>query len=202
MTVMPGCGWLQSVSLSIRILLSISGLCLLGSLSSVSDWLEYHRVAVASGDLWRPLTAWIAQLNPAHWLVNQGGLVLLALLLPGQWQRQDALAFVWVWLLGSVWLAFGPYTQYAGLSGLLYGWLMWALWRSPHYSGLIRGVVALVLVTKVVAENLSGPYVGGASGVSVFIRGDIAVQSHLAGLMAGVLAVLLAWGRGVARNRH
>ena len=202
MTVMPVRGWLQSVSLSIRILLSISGLCLLGSLSSVSDWLEYHRVAVASGDLWRPLTAWIAQLNPAHWLVNQGGLVLLALLLPGQWQRQDALAFVWVWLLGSVWLAFGPYTQYAGLSGLLYGWLMWALWRSPHYSGLIRGVVALVLVTKVVAENLSGPYVGGASGVSVFIRGDIAVQSHLAGLIAGVLAVLLAWGRGVARNRH
>lgn len=202
MTVMPVRGWLQSVSLSIRILLSISGLCLLGSLSSVSDWLEYHRVAVASGDLWRPLTAWVAQLNPAHWLVNQGGLVLLALLLPGQWQRQDALAFVWVWLLGSVWLAFGPYTQYAGLSGLLYGWLMWALWRSPHYSGLIRGVVALVLVTKVVAENLSGPYVGGASGVSVFIRGDIAVQSHLAGLMAGVLAVLLAWGRGVARNRH
>jgi len=202
MTVLPGRGWPQSVSLSIRILLSISVLCLLGSLASVSDWLEYHRFAVASGDLWRPLTAWVAQLNPSHWLVNQGGLVLLALLLPGQWQRQDTLAFVWVWLLCSLWLTFGPYTQYAGLSGLLYGWLIWGLWRSPHYSGLIRLVVALVLVTKVVTENLSGPYEGGASGVSVFIRGDIAVQSHLVGLVAGLVAVLLAWGRGVARNRH
>lgn len=202
MTVVRWRGWPQSVSLSIRILLSISALCLLGSLAGVSDWLEYHRFAVVNGDVWRPFTAWVAQLNPSHWLVNQGGLVLLALLLPGQWQRQDTLAFVWVWLLCSLWLAFGPYTQYAGLSGLLYGWLFWALWRSPHYSALIRLAVALILAIKVMTENLSGPYAGGASGVSVFIRGDIAVQSHLAGLVAGFLAVLSAWGWGITSNRH
>ncbi|MEX1214324.1 rhombosortase [Saccharospirillum sp.] len=202
MTAMPWQGWPQRVPVTIRVLLSISVLCLLGSLAGVTDWLDYQRLAVAAGEVWRPLTAWVAQLNPSHWLVNQGGLVLLALLLPGRWQCQDTLAFGGVWLLCSIWLALGPYQQYAGLSGLLYGWLIWALWRSPHYSGLIRLAVAVVLVVKVITENLSGPYSGGASGVSMFIRGDIAVQSHLAGLVAGLLAVLVAWGWGRARNRH
>ncbi|WP_028669864.1 rhombosortase [Saccharospirillum impatiens] len=194
--------WLQTPSPTIRVLLTISALCLLGSLAGVTNWLDYQRVAVADGEVWRLVTAWMAQLNPAHWLVNQGGLVLLALLLPGDWQRQDTRAFAWVWLLSSLWLAFGPYDQYAGLSGLLYGWLLWALWRSPHYSSLIRLAVAVILAIKVISENLSGPNSGGASGVSGFIRGDIAVQSHLAGLIAGALAVLVAWGWRRARNRH
>ncbi len=202
MTAIPWQGWPQRVSATMWILLSISAVCLLGSLAPMSDWLDYQRPAVAAGEVWRPFTAWVAQLNPSHWLVNQGGLMLLALLLPGHWQRQDTLAIAWVWLASSLWLALGPYAQYAGLSGLLYGWLCWGLWRSPHYSGLIRLAVALILVTKVVTENLSGPYAGGASGVAGFIRGDIAVQSHLAGLSAGLIAVLSAWGVGRARNRH
>jgi rhomboid family GlyGly-CTERM serine protease len=194
--------WSQHVNYPIRILLAISVICLLGSLGPVSAWLAYDRLLVATGDLWRPLTAWVAQLNPSHWLVNQGGLVLLALLLPGRWQRQDTLAFIWVWLLCSLWLALGPYVRYAGLSGLIYGWLIWALWRSPHYHRLIRLTVAMVLVAKVVPENLAGPYGADASGVSAFIRGDIAVQSHLAGLLGGLFAVLVAWSSGFARDRQ
>jgi rhomboid family GlyGly-CTERM serine protease len=190
------------VTYPIRILLAISAICFLGSLGPVSALLAYEHLLVATGDLWRPLTAWVAQLNPSHWLVNQGGLVLLALLLPGRWQRQDTLAFVWVWLLCSLWLALGPYARYAGLSGLIYGWLIWALWRSPHYHRLIRLTVAVVLVAKVVTENLAGPHGAGASGVSAFIRADIAVQSHLAGLLGGLFAVLFAWSRGLARNRQ
>jgi len=194
--------WQHRVTLSCRVLLAISVLTLVGSLAGVSEWLDYQRLAVASGELWRPLTAWVAQLNPSHWLVNQGGLILLLLLMPGHWQRQDTRVFIWVWLACSLWLALGPYSQYAGLSGLLYGWLCWALWRSPYYHSGIRLGVALLLVVKVVIENLQGPYGVGASGVADFIRSDIAVQSHLAGLMAGLLAVLVAWGAGLARNRQ
>lgn len=173
------------------LLLSVSLLTLIGALTPINDWLEFRRAPWAAGQLWRPLTAWMAQLNLQHWLVNQWGLILLALVMPMRPARADALAFVWVWLFASVMLVFSDYWQYAGLSGLLYGWLVWAVIRSPYYQLWLRWLVALVLTAKVVQENLPGDH--GSELVGNWIAANIAVESHAWGLLAGWAALAITW---------
>ena len=173
------------------LLLSLSLLTLIGALAPINDWLEFRRVQWQAGQLWRPLTAWMAQLNLTHWLINQWGLILLALVMPPRPTRADALAFAWVWLFASVMLVFSSYWQYAGLSGLLYGWLVWAVIRSPYYQLWLRWLVALVLTAKVVQENLPGDH--GSELVGNWIAANIAVESHAWGLLAGWIALAIAW---------
>ncbi|MFG1496658.1 rhombosortase [Saccharospirillum sp. HFRX-1] len=173
------------------LLLSLSLLTLVGALAPINDWLEFRRAPWLEGQLWRPLSAWMAQLNLMHWLVNQWGLILLALVMPPRTSRADVLAFIWVWLFASVMLVFSDYRQYAGLSGLLYGWLVWAVLCSPYYQAWLRWLVALVLTAKVVQENLPGDH--GSELVGQWISANIAVESHAWGLLAGWIALAVAW---------
>lgn len=173
------------------LLLALSLLTLVGALAPLNSWLEFRRSDWLAGQLWRPLTAWMAQLNLMHWLVNQWGLILLALVLPPRLSRADVLALVWVWLFASLMLLFSSYWQYAGVSGLLYGWLVWAVIRSPYYPRWLRWVVALILTAKVVQENLPGDH--GSELVSAWISGNIAVESHAWGLSAGWTALACCW---------
>lgn len=174
-------------------LLGLSLLTLIGALAPLNGWLEFRRAEWLDGQLWRPLTAWMAQLNLTHWLVNQWGLVLLALVMPPRPERADGLAFVWVWLCASLALLLSDYQQYAGLSGLLYGWLVWAVLRSPYYQRWLRWLVVAVLTVKVVQENLPGEHANGFVGDWIAAR--IAVESHAWGLIAGWLALLADWLR-------
>lgn len=173
------------------LLLALSLLTLIGSLAPINHWLEFRRPEWLAGQLWRPLTAWIAQLNLTHWLVNQWGLILLALVMPPRPSRGDLLAFIWVWLFASFMLVASFYTQYAGLSGLLYGWLVWAVIRSPYYQRWLRWLVALTLTAKVVQENLPGDH--GSELIGQWISANIAVQSHAWGLSAGWMALASCW---------
>src|SRR5262249_28658490 len=57
---------------------------------SVRTWLRYDRVALASGELWRPLTAHLVPLDLHHALLNCLGLMLMWALFardyaPRQW---------------------------------------------------------------------------------------------------------------------
>ena len=169
-----------------RLLLVIALITFIGAWSPVNQWLEYEGEWSSAGEIWRPLTAWIAQLNPQHWLINQWGLVLMALLLPPRLERQDWLALSWVWLASSAALALSDYNQYAGLSGLLYGWLIWSLMRSPFYVAWLRWGIIGALSIKVGYENLVGQ---GDSFVADLIQANVAVQSHAWGLLAGWAAI-------------
>lgn len=179
-------------------LLAVSALTLIGALEPINTWLEFRRPELQAGEFWRPLTAWLAQLNLQHWLVNQWGLVLLALVMPPKPNRADALALLWVWLAASLLLVASSYQQYAGLSGLLYGWLVWAVLRSPYYPLWLRWAVVVAVSAKVVQENLPGD--SAASWVGQWINANIAVESHAWGLVAGWLALLVAW-LGAQRKR-
>lgn len=183
---MPVSGLSSYFTPTVRLLLVIALLTFIGAWSPINQWLEYQGEWSSNGQVWRPLTAWIAQLNPQHWLINQWGLVLMALLLPPRLERADWLALAWVWVASSAALAFSEYSQYAGLSGLLYGWLLWSLKRSPFYAVWIRWGIIGVLTVKVGYENVVGQ---GDSFVSDLIQANVAVLSHAWGLLAGWAAV-------------
>ncbi|GGX74511.1 hypothetical protein GCM10007392_47360 [Saccharospirillum salsuginis] len=174
---------------TVQALLIIAVITFVGAWSPINDVLEYRSEWRVAGEFWRPVTAWIAQLNPQHWLINQWGLVLMALLLPTRLEKADWLALGWVWLASSVALAFSDYSQYAGLSGLLYGWLLWSLMRSPFYAAWLRWGIIAILTVKVGHENIPGLAGEGGNYVSEWIQADVAVLSHAWGLISGWLAI-------------
>lgn len=169
-------------------------LSLAASLQPISVWLSYDQGWFERGQLWRPVTASIAQLHLKHWVLNQWGLILMALLLPARLARTDMVAFLFVWLAVSISLPVSGYSSYVGLSGVIYGWLIWSLLTSPHYPSWLLLTVALGVSLKVVVENLPGMSQLLNATTAGFINADIAVRAHLWGLASGwVIGVYYGW---------
>jgi len=177
---------------SLQGLLWLSLGTLLCTLPLVAEWLQYSAEQTRAGQIWRPFSAWLVQLNLRHWLLNQWGLVVMALLLPHRWSVSDRLGLVFVWLVASLMLVWSDYGRYVGLSGLLYGWLVVAAAQSPYYSARVRLIFIAALTVKVLAENGWLP-LPSSSWVGDFIDADIAYRSHLWGLLAGLTFSALRW---------
>lgn len=174
-------------------LLMMAAVTLLCAFEPMSSALKFERILVEQGQVWRLATAWVAQLNWQHWLINQWGLVVLALLLPTQMSAPRVAGFVFVWLMSSVLLWFSDYTNYTGLSGLLYGWLVLGLVYSPFYPAWLRWLIGVVITAKVLQENALLP-VNDVTGdwVAALINANVAHESHLWGLVSGLI-YLLGW---------
>ncbi|WP_320824672.1 rhombosortase [Reinekea sp.] len=177
---------------SLRGLLWLALATLLCTQPLVADWLQYDAAQTRAGQIWRPFTAWLVQLNLRHWLLNQWGLVVMALLVPPRWSVSDRLGLLTVWVVASLMLVWSDYGLYVGLSGLLYGWLVVVAARSPYYSSRVRLIFIAALTVKVLAENGWLP-LPSSSWVGDFIDADIAYRSHLWGLLAGLTFSALRW---------
>lgn len=167
-------------------------LTLAGSFSFSNSILMYDSDLFAQGQWWRPLTAWAAQLNLKHWLLNQWGLIVMAVLLPRRLGIPESLGFLVIWLLSSAALGLSSYANYVGLSGLLYGWLIYSAVLSPYYSRLIQSIFVLSLSVKVFSENGFLPLPGG-DWVGAFIGAEVAHLSHLWGLLSGYFVIASLW---------
>ncbi|MGE5625740.1 MAG: rhombosortase [Bacillota bacterium] len=169
--------------------------------------LRYDRALILHGQYWRLVTGNFVHLGPGHLGEDMAGLVLLWLLfedvLPG-W-RTLAVVLVGSLAVGIGLLVGDPAVDwYVGISGALD--TMWAagslaLIRRRDRFGWI---LALVLVTKLVYEQLLGPLPFS----SVTTGGSVVVDAHLYGALAGTLIGFgggLPWGRiipGLARGAH
>lgn len=171
-------------------LLGCALLTLVASLQPITTWLAYDQAWLEERQLWRPLTASLAQLHLKHWLLNQWGLVIMALLLPARLGRADLVAVLCVWMAVSVSLPITAYSDYAGLSGVIYGWLIWSLLTSPHYPAWLLLSVALGVSLKVLVENVPGMSDLLNASTADFLDADIAVRAHLWGLISGWLMCL------------
>lgn len=158
---------------------------------NLANALLFDSDKLAAGQVWRPFTAWLVQANWVHWLLNQWGLVLMLILLPKQLSMLDVLGFVWVWLMSSIALWLSDYQYYVGLSGLLYGWLLISAACSPFYSRTMRVVFMVVLSIKVLSENGLMWVNVAPSWVEQWIGIQVATDSHLWGLMAGALFIVV-----------
>lgn len=180
---------------TLALLVGCALITLLASLQPLASWLAYDQDWLETAQFWRPLTASLAQLHLKHWLLNQWGLVLMALLVPVRLGRADLLAFLFVWLAVSVSLPITGYSDYAGLSGVIYGWLIWSLLTSPHYPPWLLLTVAAAVSLKVALENLPGMNQWLNLATADFLNAEIAVRAHLWGLVSGWLACLFQWWR-------
>ena len=159
--------------------------------------LRYDRVAIAHGEPWRLFTGNFVHMGTGHLLEDMAGLVLLWLLF------EDVLAG-WrmpaVVCLGAVAVGIGLYIGdpevywYVGISGALDTlWAVGSLWLIQKRDRF-GWVLAAVLVAKLVYEQCFGalPFSSVATG------GNVIVDAHLYGALAGAL---MGFGGGIPWHR-
>ena len=160
---------------------------------------SYDRAALLDAELWRLLTGHFVHLGVPHLLLNVAGLLLIWYLISASFTLRQWLFIALVTIAGidlGFWFLQPQLVWYVGLSGLLHGLLAAGVVAGIAVKRVDAWLLALVLVAKLVFEQLLGPLPGSveASG------GAVIVVSHLYGAVAGTVAAGLVMIR-VRRRR-
>lgn len=172
--------WLPAI-----VLIAAVGLQLAGE--SGRDWLRFDREGIGSGELWRLFTGHFVHLGWPHFALNGAGLALVWFLVGDAFDRHRWILISAISILTmdlGLWIFDPELIWYVGLSGLLHGILAAGLverLRKPEKETI---VLTLLLVAKLVWEQLIGPLPGseGTAG------GMVVVDSHLFGALGGAAA--------------
>lgn len=175
---------------SIGLLLAPFFVCLVFALAGLDEQssLAYVRTAIAEGEYWRLFTAHLLHSNLTHTLLNLAAWPLIILLAHGalsvkQWG--SAFFLVALAISAAFWL-FAPDLQwYVGLSGVLHGLLVIAVFTSFNRHRWLYSVILLGLAIKLLWEQ----YVGALPGSTVW-TGRVIVDAHLYGALSGLLFVI------------
>jgi len=186
-------GTLESLNCDGRLGLALLCACLLLLLPALGGEpvrlaLRYDRAALASGELWRLLSAHLVHLNFRHACVNVLGLALLWALFardytPRQWLLITCAAIAAI--DAGLWLWDSTLPWYVGSSGALHGVMAAGTLAHLRRRDLDSWILAIILVAKLTYEQLAGsmPFAGDAHTI---------VDAHFYGAVGGLaLAFLL-----------
>ena len=175
--------WLVPIALACLVLVLQAG----GE--PVYQALRYERAAVLGGQPWRLLSAHAVHLGWGHCLMNAGGLALCAAFAAGtrSWRAWATAIVVLALGVGILLVAASPQaTNYAGLSGVLYGLFIWVLapcaWRGDR--------VALIVLVAVLARIGWQMFHPPSEAQRVLIGGDVMVEAHLYGALCALALCL------------
>jgi rhomboid family GlyGly-CTERM serine protease len=146
------------------------------------DALAYDRAAIAAGEVWRLVTGHFVHLGWAHCLLNVACVALCASVLAARdraWVTLGGLAAGCGVLL---WVGAPEVARYVGLSGVVYGLAVRALWPYARRDRWV-GLVLLALVARVGWQVC----VGTPRAEAAWLGGPVLAQGHVAGLVAGGL---------------
>lgn len=167
-------------------------LILVSAILQAADWvvlLRYDRHLIEAGQIWRLLTGHLVHLGWSHWLLNSLGLLIIwALLEPEQQNWRSLVLLLACCLLTGIGLfLFSPQVGwYVGLSGALHGLLVAGMLRLWPRQPVFATVVLLVLLAKLVWEQVYGPMPHSVRAAG----GPVVVDAHTWGALAGVLIEL------------
>ena len=158
--------------------------------NSVEEALRYERDAVLGGESWRLLTGHLVHLDWGHLLVNIAGLALVwvffgSALSPAFWVITLVVSALGVGL--GLLVLNHSVAWYVGLSGVLHGLFAAGLVARREISAGIRLLLTVLLVGKLAWEQCQGPLPGTAS----LAGGNVIVDAHLYGTIAGLIAAIL-----------
>ncbi|KQP37002.1 rhombosortase [Pseudorhodoferax sp. Leaf274] len=161
--------------------------------------LRYERAAVLQGELWRLWTGHLVHLGWVHWALNALGLLVYALLadrppapltLLRQW-------FVLATGISLLFVALVPtLAHYVGLSGVLYGLFLLALWPGVRRLDPVSIAALCTVAAWLGAQLIRGP----DRHEMALVGGAIIVQAHVFGLACA--ALMLAAPQRLRSGRH
>lgn len=188
-------GTLESVNCDGRLGLALLAACLVLLLAALGGdaaraALRYERAALASGELWRLLSAHLVHLNFRHAVVNVLGLVLLWALFARDYSARQWLIITLAAIAAidaGLWLWDSTLQWYVGSSGVLHGYLAAGTLAHLRRREADGWILAVLLAGKLAYEHLAGPMPFSGSA-------NVVVDAHLFGV-AGGTAAALALGR-------
>lgn len=169
-------------------------LCVLIELFNLSQLLRFDRDLIAQGHVWLLITGHLAHLNEHHLLLNMAGLLLVALFFSNYMRTR-------LWLILSLWSAlvvglglyfFNTYlVWYVGMSGVLHGLFVVGAWCEMQRFKSSGRFLLLLIVGKLMWEQWSGALPGSES----MAGGNVVVDAHLYGAIAGGVFLVVWLGR-------
>ena len=162
----------------------------------VYEALRYERAAVLGGQYWRLLSAHAVHLGWAHCLMNAGGLALCAAFAAGTRSGRAWAAAIVVLALGVgiLLVAASPQaTNYAGLSGVLYGLFIWVLAPRAWHGDRVARIVLVAVIVRIGWQMFHPP----SDAQRALIGGEVMVEAHLYGALCALALCLweAAWPR-------
>ncbi len=163
------------------------------------SFLQFDRAAISAGELWRLISGHFVHLGPNHFFLNAFGLVLVWFLVGMRFRLRQWLIVIAVSIAGidaGLWFFDAQLTWYVGMSGFLHGMLA---------AGIVKGfpavpreamLIGVVVVVKIMFEQLVGPLPGSEQSAG----GDVVVNAHLYGVLAGVATAAVFWNRDMAKS--
>ena len=181
----------------------ILALALLAQLSLVigSDWLQYAKPEVDSGQWWRFITGNFIHLNWQHYALNAFALIAIIYLFPKILSFRELLLVLLLCSLSvtiGLW-AFNPSIYwYVGLSGALHGLLVTLLLLdiAARKSALNIGLLVTVLI-KLFWEFWMGPLPGS----ELTVGGSVVVEAHLFGSLGGLVLGICFYSKKYLKNK-
>ena len=156
----------------------------------LNPMLEYNRIRFIEGEYWRVLSGHFVHLSWYHWFMNMAGILLIAWVLPPTshplTETGLSISLAFGVGFGLYWIA-PDLIYYVGLSGLLHGLFVTAIWRSPYYSLVIRLSVLALVIAKMVWE-FSIWYDPLAQADQ--LGGRVEIRAHLIGVILGFAGIV------------
>jgi len=178
--------WIRSYGLWLVLLL----VCFFIQLLELNNVLKFNRDLIDQGQFWLLISSHLAHLNWNHFGLNMAALIMVAAFFGRyisilQWLSLCLFAAICVGL-GLYWLNEEVH-RYVGMSGVLHGLFIVGAWFEYRRYPLSGGVLLLLIIAKLIWEQLSG----ALPGSEAMVGGHVVVDSHFYGAIAGAAFLLL-----------
>jgi rhomboid family GlyGly-CTERM serine protease len=163
------------------------------------SFLQFDRAAISMAELWRLISGHFVHLGPNHFFLNAFGLVLVWLLVGMHFTLRQWLIVIVVSIAGidaGLWFFDPQLTWYVGMSGFLHGMLAAGIVKGFQAVPREATVVGVAVLMKIMFEQLIGPLPGSEQSAG----GDVVVNAHLYGVLAGVATAAVFWNRDIAKS--
>lgn len=150
-----------------------------------SEYLAYQRQGIAQSELWRFFSANMVHTNLPHFLLNSLGLLFIWFI---HGEHYDTGQYLKIFVVCGLFTGIGmhyfdPIDQYRGLSGALHGVIIYGAIKDIKCGLQFGWPLLLGIMIKVGYENV----VGATQNISMLIEAEVAVRSHLFGMLGGIV---------------
>ncbi len=161
-------------------------------------WLQYDRVAILDAELWRLLSGQLVHLGLSHYVLNAIALVLVWVAVGEYFTSRQWLILTAVSIAGidaGLWLFNPELVWYVGMSGFLHGLLAAGIVKGFQFLPREAVLGGMVVLVKIVYEQMLGPMPGSEQSAG----GNVVVDSHLYGALAGLGVAAVFWNSKQAK---
>ena len=168
------------------LLITISLVCLGLQFEPFASLSEWHRQWISDGQWWRILSGNFTHTNFAHLAMNLAGLWVITFIFKPSEKSLLVILLVTSLAVGLL-NFFSDMTSYVGLSGVLHG-----LFAYFALQEALRGRnSSWLLVVGVIAKVTWELTVGASQSTSDIIQARVAVESHLFGVISGLILAFM-----------